>query len=115
MYNVMIVDDEIISQDILANYIRTRYSNYTVTSICSNGQEALDSFLETPADIVLVDIRMPVMDGLTLIEKLNKLSNAVRVTDMSLREKCHPTGWHFLWQSVSLNKYGSSRHQVQQS
>lgn len=75
MYKVMIVDDEIVSQDILADYIRTRQSGYTVVSICSNGQEALDAFQENPADIVLVDIRMPVMDGLTLIEKMNKLSN----------------------------------------
>ena len=75
MYKVMIVDDEIVSQDILADYIRTRQSGYTVVSICSNGQEALDAFQKNPADIVLVDIRMPVMDGLTLIEELNKISN----------------------------------------
>lgn len=71
----MIVDDEIMSQDILSKYIETQLPSYQITAICKNGQEALETFKTSPADILLVDIRMPVMDGLTLIEELNKISN----------------------------------------
>ena len=39
----------------------------------SNGREALDKLAETHADVVLVDIRMPQMDGIELAQHLNKL------------------------------------------
>ena len=74
MYKVMIVDDEVISQEIIQEFIESYLPDYQVVSICSNGQEALETFQHAPADIVITDIRMPVMDGLTLIEELNKLS-----------------------------------------
>lgn len=74
MYKIMIVDDEKMSQDMIQKYITARLPEYQVSAVCGNGLEALHSFEETPADIVLVDIRMPVMDGLALIEKLNRLS-----------------------------------------
>jgi two-component system response regulator AlgR len=38
-----------------------------------NGQEALDKLSETHADVVLLDIRMPQMDGIELAQHLNKL------------------------------------------
>lgn len=77
MYRIMIIDDEITSQEMIHNYIRTQLPMYKVTSICQNGKEALETFLRCPADILLVDIRMPIMDGLTFIEKLNDISTNV--------------------------------------
>lgn len=74
MYTVTIVDDESISQEIIQNFIETHLSNYRVENICSTGQEALETFKHNPTDIVLTDIRMPIMDGLTMIEQLNKIS-----------------------------------------
>ena len=41
----------------------------------SNGREALDQLAEIHADVVLVDIRMPEMDGLELAQHLNKLEH----------------------------------------
>ena len=38
-----------------------------------NGREALDKLVNVPADVVLLDIRMPQMDGLELAMHLNKL------------------------------------------
>lgn len=77
MYRIMIVDDEITSQDMIHNYIKTKLPMYQVTSICQNGAEALETFQLCPADILLVDIRMPIMDGLTFIQKLNDISTNV--------------------------------------
>ena len=71
MYRIMLVDDEIVSQNIVQQYIATRLPGYQISAVLNNGWEALQAFRDSPADIMLVDIRMPVMDGLTLIEKLN--------------------------------------------
>lgn len=75
MYQIMIVDDETMSQEMLQKYIETRLPAYRITQICNNGLEALEAFRQLPADILLVDIRMPVMDGLELIEHLNHITS----------------------------------------
>ncbi len=41
----------------------------------ANGQEALDKLAAEPAEVVLVDIRMPQMDGIELAGHLNKLEH----------------------------------------
>lgn len=41
---------------------------------CANGREALDSLADNEIDLVLTDIRMPEMDGLTLTETLHESS-----------------------------------------
>ena len=42
---------------------------YQVT-LCTNGADALKAFIRNPADICLLDVMMPVLDGFTLAEKL---------------------------------------------
>lgn len=74
MTTIMIVDDETRSQEAIRKYILTRLPAYEIAGVYNNGLEALEAFRRKPADILLVDIRMPVMDGLTLIGELNKLS-----------------------------------------
>jgi two-component system response regulator AlgR len=44
-----------------------------ITGEASNGQEALEKLMEIPADVVLLDIRMPQMDGVELAQHLNKM------------------------------------------
>ncbi len=72
MYKIMIVDDEQATPDMISQYITSKMSDFEITNICNNGQEALAAFERSPVDIVLVDIRMPVMDGLTFLEQLNQ-------------------------------------------
>ena len=75
MYQLMIVDDEIMSQEIISNYIKSNLPAYQITHVCSNGADALACFRQKPVDLVLVDIRMPVMDGIAFIEELNRLTS----------------------------------------
>lgn len=74
MYRIMIVDDEKAAQDTIRKYIEARLPEFEICAVADNGLEALKTFLRTPADIVFIDIRMPLMDGLTLIGKLNKIT-----------------------------------------
>lgn len=74
MYTIMIVDDEFAAQDMIRRYVETKMPQYRVLHVCNHGKEALEAFLREPADILLVDIRMPVMDGLTFLEKLGEIT-----------------------------------------
>ena len=83
MYRVMIVDDETVSQNMIKKYIADTLPTFEISSICGNGKEALDSFLHLPVDIVLVDIHMPIMNGLTFVEHLSQITNDVVVIIIS--------------------------------
>ncbi len=74
MYRIMIVDDEKAAQDTIRKYIEAKLPEFEICAVADNGPEAIKAFLHTPADIVFADIRMPRMDGLTLIGELNKIT-----------------------------------------
>lgn len=72
LYKVVIVDDEMIVRIGMKSIIRWEDENFTIVGDASNGLEALEVCRATQPDVVLTDIKMPKMDGLTLIEHLRK-------------------------------------------
>lgn len=72
---VFIVDDEPPARNRLKELIADCSSQLSLQIVgeAGNGQEALDKLSETPAEVVLMDIRMPQMDGIELARHLNKL------------------------------------------
>lgn len=73
MYNVLIAED---SKPILRNIKGLLESSglpVRVAATAATGEEALDAFGRHAIDILLTDIRMPKMDGLTLIERAKRL------------------------------------------
>lgn len=64
MLKVMIVDDEPKLRQGLQTLIPWESLDLTVTAAAANGKEALEMMEKEPPDIALVDIRMPLMDGL---------------------------------------------------
>lgn len=74
---ILSVDDELDLEVLLTHYFRRkiRKGEYEF-SFAHNGLEALKVMLEQPdIDIILSDINMPEMDGLTLLTKINELRN----------------------------------------
>lgn len=74
---ILSVDDELDLEILLTQYFRRqiRKGEYEFV-FAHNGLEALQKMLETPDfDIILSDINMPEMDGLTLLTKINELKN----------------------------------------
>lgn len=67
--NVAIVDDQQLIRSGLAMLINSR-DTLRVTGQAGNGQEALNSAHVAAADVVLMDVRMPVMDGITATRAL---------------------------------------------
>lgn len=68
-YRVMIVDDEAIILSGIKSLINWEENGCEVTATARNGKDALEQMRAFPPDIVLADINMPVMDGVTLMKK----------------------------------------------
>jgi adenylate cyclase len=64
---VLIVDDDWLNRDLLKAYLTSSGCDVVTAS---DGQEALEAALDAPPDLVLADIQMPRMDGLTLCRHL---------------------------------------------
>lgn len=75
MFTAMIVDDEKWVRTALRHTIETSEMPLTVLMECSDGQEALTWLEHDQVDLVFADIRMPSMDGLTLVKKLREQGN----------------------------------------
>lgn len=66
---ILVVDDESIQRLLMEQTLKQ--SGYDVVS-AQNGAEALLLFIETQPDLVLMDIKMPVMDGLQACKKMRQ-------------------------------------------
>ena len=66
---LLVVDDNRTNRDLMAGiFEKTHHRVYFAT----NGQEALECLRTTKLDVVLLDIRMPVMDGRTTLAEIRK-------------------------------------------
>ena len=70
MYRVVLVDDEQIILDGLSRAVRWADMGCAVAGTAGNGEEGLRLVRELKPDILMTDIRMPNMDGLTMIAAL---------------------------------------------
>jgi two-component system response regulator AlgR len=72
---VFVVDDEPPARNRLKDLLSDCAEQLPLALVgeAGNGVEALDKLSEVHADVVLVDIRMPQMDGIELAQHLNKL------------------------------------------
>lgn len=74
--NILVVDDEFSVRDSLCNWFKIE--GYRVDT-AGNGMEALKKLQEDVWDIVLVDIKMPGMDGMELQRQIKKIDNTMIV------------------------------------
>ncbi len=68
--SILICDDEEIMREVLETILST--AGYRV-ELAKTGEEALELYAEKPYDLVLMDVSMPGMGGLTALEELIKL------------------------------------------
>ena len=72
MTSIYLVEDEVYAMMALKQKIMDLQGEYVIVGAADNGAAALEQILDLCPDIVLTDIRMPDMDGLTLISKLQE-------------------------------------------
>jgi NarL family two-component system response regulator YdfI len=75
---VLIVDDHRVVRDGLKLILETNDS-FQVAGEAGNGEEALQRIEESRPDVILLDLNMPVMSGLELMEKLKSQNNSIPV------------------------------------
>jgi len=73
---ILVVDDEQLLRDSLAELLRDE--GYVVTEAV-NGVEAYEQVVAQPFDLVLTDIRMPEMDGIALLHRLQQIAEQTPV------------------------------------
>src|SRR5215472_12828812 len=91
--SLLLVDDE----PILLDLMRELYSDIAGRVFCAgNGAEALEVLAAHKIDLIVADVRMPVMDGVALIKKINEAPGprppVIFITgfsQLSLREAQH--------------------------
>lgn len=66
---ILIVDDNAAHRKLLHDLILTLGQ---VPVLANSGREALDSIRNNPPDLVLMDIEMPEMDGIDMLEQMNR-------------------------------------------
>lgn len=82
VYKILVVDDEPIHRRSLAEMIKELRPTYEVFE-AKNGKEAIDFIKVIPMDIVITDIKMPIMDGLAFMESLGKALEKTKVIILS--------------------------------
>ena len=77
----MVVDDDSMMREMLKLLLHSE--NYQVIGEASNGKKAIALCAKLKPELVLLDINMPVMDGLQALEEIRKVSPATIVMMVS--------------------------------
>ncbi len=77
-YKVLIVDDDPMVADINRHYVE-KNALFTVKGFARNGEEALEFLKKEPVDLVVLDVFMPVMDGIETLKNIRNRKDTVEV------------------------------------
>ena len=96
MAHILVVDDE---EDILATLpdVLEGWGHHSYTA--KNGLEGLEIFKQKPIDFVITDIKMPVMDGLELLKRIQEIDKKAMVIFL--------TGYPSLDSAISAMRAGA--------
>ncbi|MGP8311665.1 response regulator [Enterocloster aldenensis] len=83
MYRILIVDDEKKLRDGIATLYDWNHLGFQVEACLENGKLAIDYLLHHPVDVVLCDIRMPVLDGIGFAKYIHDHKLPVKIVFLS--------------------------------
>jgi DNA-binding NarL/FixJ family response regulator len=83
MIRVFLVDDHPIVRDGIRSLLE-REPGLEVVGTAGNGQELLDQLPDTPTDLVLIDVNMPVLDGYATTLRLREEFPDVKILSLSM-------------------------------
>lgn len=78
-FRIILVDDEAEVRDSIKNKIDWEALGFQLAGDAENGQDALEMLENLDPDVVLTDIKMPYMDGLTLAARIRDYNPSIRI------------------------------------
>ena len=82
-YTVLVVDDEEELRQAVIERVRWGEAGFEVVGEAENGVEALDLIDELEPDLILTDIRMPMISGLELARRVREMRPATQIVILS--------------------------------
>ncbi|MGC3995179.1 MAG: response regulator transcription factor [Propionicimonas sp.] len=78
----MAVDDDLFVREHLRDYLAAS-TDLVLVATCSSGAEAVEMVRRNPPDVVLMDIQMPIMDGIQATAAIGAIAPAVKVVALT--------------------------------
>jgi len=85
--SIIIIDDEMPSRESLKTFLAWENTDYYILREFDNGPEAIEFYNHNKVDIIITDIQMPTMDGLTLIKIVKSINKQQDIIVLSCHEK----------------------------
>lgn len=82
---VVLADDHVFVRDGIKSLLENE-ANIEVVGEAIDGADALEVVAETKPDLLIVDIRMPNLTGIEVVEKLRSENNAIKIIMLSMHE-----------------------------
>jgi len=83
MYSLFLVEDEALELEMLEQHIPWAEMDFAVVGSARNGRRAWEQIQELLPDVVLTDVRMPIMDGLRLAAMIRERFEGMKVVFLS--------------------------------
>lgn len=83
--NILLVDDHLLVRNGLRSLLESE-PNFTVVGEGTDGQEGVDLTLELQPDILIIDVRMPVMNGIDAVAELKKIGTSTKSIILSMHD-----------------------------
>ena len=110
MYQVFIADDEKYVREGLKKHIPWEKLDLQIIGEADNGKDALNFLIRNHADILITDVKMPLMDGIELVQQLREKNIAIKIVFISgyddfeyLRSALRLEAIDYIMKSIDLN------------
>ena len=83
MYSVLVVDDEIRQREAVIKSVDWEKAGFNIVGDAENGIEAIEQLEKLEPDLILTDIKMPLMTGLELAARAREIRPATKFVILS--------------------------------
>jgi len=83
--NILLVDDHLLVRNGLRSLLESE-PNFTIVGEGTNGQEGVDLTMELKPHILIIDVRMPVMNGIEAVTKLTENGTSTKMIILSMHD-----------------------------